>query len=110
MGLPGHPVSALVIFDLFAAPLLRVVGGEDPAGVFAPRATVRARLGQNVASQAGREDYVRVRLAQVNQLVAHPLAGKWERLNLVSADAWCHSCQRRGAGRRGGSGWIRFRV
>lgn len=29
MGLPGYPVSALVIFDLFAAPLLRIIGGED---------------------------------------------------------------------------------
>ena len=88
MGLPGHPVSALVIFDLFAAPLLRVVGGEDPAAVFAPRATVRARLSQNVASQAGREDYVRVRLAQVDgQLVAQPLPGKSGAIfNLVSAD------------------------
>ena len=88
VGLPGHPVSALVIFDLFAAPLLRVVGGEDPAGVFAPRATVRARLSQNVASQAGREDYVRVRLAHVNgQLVAEPLPGKSGAIfNLVSAD------------------------
>jgi molybdopterin molybdotransferase len=88
MGLPGHPVSALVIFDLFAAPLLRVVGGEDAAAVFAPRPTVRARLSQNVASQAGREDYVRVRLVEVNgRLMAEPLPGKSGAIfNLVSAD------------------------
>ncbi len=88
MGLPGHPVSALVIFDLFAAPLLRVAGGEDPSGVFAPRASVRARLSQNVASQAGREDYVRVRLVEVNGgLLAEPLPGKSGAIfNLVSAD------------------------
>lgn len=77
MGLPGHPVSALVIFDLFAAPLLRAVGGEDPAGVFAPRRTARARLGRNVASQPGREDYVRVRLVDgAGGLVAEPLPGQ----------------------------------
>jgi molybdopterin molybdotransferase len=88
LGLPGHPVSALVIFDLFAAPLLRVVGGEDPSGVFAPRATVRARLSQNVASQAGREDYIRVRVREVNgRLMAEPLPGKSGAIfNLVSAD------------------------
>ena len=37
MGLPGYPVSALVIFDLFAAPLIRRLGGE----VIATRAPVR---------------------------------------------------------------------
>jgi molybdopterin molybdotransferase len=88
LGLPGHPVSALVIFDLFAAPLLRVVGGEDPSGVFAPRSTLRARLSQNVASQAGREDYIRVRLVEVNGcMTAQPLPGKSGAIfNLVSAD------------------------
>ena len=88
LGLPGHPVSALVIFDLFGAPLLRVVGGEDAAGVFAPRAVARARLAQNVASQAGREDYVRVRLVERDGVrVAEPLPGKSGAIfNLVSAD------------------------
>ena len=28
LGLPGNPVSALVIFELFGAPLLRLLGGE----------------------------------------------------------------------------------
>ena len=88
MGLPGHPVSALVIFALFAAPLLRVLGGEDVATVFAPRAVVRARLSENIASQPGREDYVRVRLAERNSgLIATPLPGQSGAIfNLVSAD------------------------
>ena len=29
LGLPGYPVSALVIFDLFAAPMIRRLGGEN---------------------------------------------------------------------------------
>ncbi|MGB7950236.1 MAG: molybdopterin molybdotransferase MoeA, partial [Candidatus Binatia bacterium] len=33
MGLPGYPVSALVIFDLFAAPLIRRIGGEAVGGI-----------------------------------------------------------------------------
>lgn len=88
VGLPGHPVSALVIFELFGAPLLRVLGGEDPARVFEPRRTVRARLAQNVASQPGREDYVRVRLTEeAGVRTAHPLPGKSGAIfNLVHAD------------------------
>ena len=88
VGLPGHPVSALVIFDLFGAPLLRILGGESADTAFAPRAMTRARLAQNVASQPGREDYVRVRLAERDGVrIAQPLPGKSGAIfNLVSAD------------------------
>jgi molybdopterin molybdotransferase len=90
LGLPGHPVSALVIFELFGAPLLRVVGGEDVATVFTPRHTVRARLAENVASQPGREDHVRVQLLRAGAaLTARPLPGKSGAIfNLVHADGW----------------------
>ena len=37
MGLPGHPVSALVVFALFGAPLIRLLGGESASTAFAPR-------------------------------------------------------------------------
>jgi molybdopterin molybdotransferase len=88
VGLPGHPVSALVIFDLFAGPLLRVLEGEAADRVFEPRRVARARLAQNVASQPGREDYVRVRLARDGgRAVAHPLPGKSGAIfNLIGAD------------------------
>lgn len=88
LGLPGHPQSALVIFDIFGAPLLRVLGGEDPATVFTPLRTVRAQLTQNVASQPGREDYVRVTIAaRDGRHLATPLAGKSGAIfNLVKAD------------------------
>lgn len=88
LGLPGHPQSALVIFDLFGAPLLRVLGGEDPRTIFNPSRTVRARLSQNIASQAGREDYVRVTVSeQDGERVASPMAGKSGAIfNLVKAD------------------------
>lgn len=58
-GLPGNPVSALVTFDLFVVPTIRLLGGcvETLAKDF-----VEARLTRNVASTAGREDYVAVRL------------------------------------------------
>ncbi|HXQ24331.1 MAG TPA: gephyrin-like molybdotransferase Glp [Candidatus Acidoferrales bacterium] len=87
LGLPGHPQSALIIFDLFGTPLLRILGGEDAAAAFAPARTVRARLSQNIASQAGREDYVRVTLAERGgERIATPLAGKSGAIfNLVKA-------------------------
>ena len=59
LGLPGHPVSALVIFHILGRPLLdRLSGRKHP---HRPRA-VRARLARNLASAQGREDYVRVTL------------------------------------------------
>lgn len=88
MGLPGHPVSALVVFALFGAPLIRMIGGEPAATAFAPLRTTRARLAQNVASAPGREDYVRVILESQNGTVlARPLPGKSGAVfSLVKAD------------------------
>ena len=88
MGLPGHPVSALVVFALFGAPLIRLLGGEPVTTAFAPLRTTRAKLAQNVASAPGREDYVRVILEQKNgELLAQPLPGKSGAVfSLVKAD------------------------
>jgi molybdopterin molybdotransferase len=60
LGLPGYPVSALVIFDLFGAPMLRRLGGETLDALQRLSRTVRAKLTTNISSQLGREDYVRV--------------------------------------------------
>lgn len=88
MGLPGHPVSALVVFSLFGAPLVRMMGGEAAETAFAPSRTTRARLAQNVASAPGREDYVRVTLENRDGVqVATPLPGKSGAIfSLVQAD------------------------
>jgi molybdopterin molybdotransferase len=88
LGLPGYPVSALVIFDLFAAPLIRTLGGEDSTTASQSQRTTRAVLKTNVASQIGREDYVRVSLEKVNgQLYATPLPSKSGAIfTLVKAD------------------------
>jgi molybdopterin molybdotransferase len=69
IGLPGHPVSSLVITRLFMNPLLRAMGGESgPLDPFAGR--VRAILSRAVASKPGREDWIRVELREG---VAQPL-------------------------------------
>ena len=88
LGLPGYPVSALVIFDLFAAPLIRTLAGEATPDTPLPRRTVRAVLDTNVSSQTGREDYVRVTLKQNGDtLHASPLPHKSGAIfTLVKAD------------------------
>lgn len=88
VGLPGHPVSALVIFDLFGAPLLRRLGGECADQIFRPTRTTPALLAQNIASKPGREDYVRVRLhSEGDRTVATPIAGKSGAIfHLIAAD------------------------
>ncbi len=88
LGLPGNPVSALVIFELFGAPLLRLLGGEPVEHALAPRRQVRARLTSAVGSQRGRVDYVRVTLEEESSgWLAHPLTGgSAEIFSLARAD------------------------
>ena len=88
-GLPGNPVSAMVIADLFVVPTLYYLQGcaQPPA-----RQSVRARLTHNVASQAGRVDYVPARLRQRPGAAgpewwAEPVFGKSNQIfTLVFAD------------------------
>jgi molybdopterin molybdotransferase len=88
LGLPGYPVSALVIFDLFGAPMLRRLGGENLAALQRFSRTVRARLKTNISSQLGREDYVRVTLEREGAVfIATPLPSKSGAIfTLVKAD------------------------
>jgi len=88
LGLPGYPVSALVIFDLFAVPLLRRLVGEHVEAAISTRKTIRAILKVNIASQPGREDYVRVSLqSEEGRLYAVPLPSKSGAIfTLVKAD------------------------
>jgi len=83
-GLPGNPVSAMVIFDLVVAPTIRALLGETVQS----KQQVQARLARNIASAAGREDYVQVRLEQRNgELWAVPVFGKSNLIyTLVQAD------------------------
>lgn len=88
LGLPGYPVSALVIFDLFAAPLIRRLGGESAEALGRSARLVKAKLKTNIASQIGREDYVRVTLeGEAGGLTAMPLPSKSGAIfTLVKAD------------------------
>ena len=84
IGLPGNPVSALLV----ARQLLpRLVALHDGRPLGAP-GLVSARLSQRVASVAGREDWVAVRLSQDDgQWQATPIFGKSNLIfTLVEAD------------------------
>lgn len=59
IGLPGNPVSALVIASLFVIPVLDYLNGKTEID---PKPQVTAELTLNIPSSAGREDWVPVRL------------------------------------------------
>jgi len=68
IGLPGHPVSAMVVFDVIVGPLI----ADKSKG---PKCM--AVMGSNVASSPGRQDYVRVKLIDEDgHLKAVPILGK----------------------------------
>ena len=79
-GLPGHPVSAMVIFLVLVRPVLnRMLGLVDGNGL----TRIPARLGDNLPSQTGREDYYQVRLSREgDDFVAEPV---FRKSGLVSA-------------------------
>ncbi|MEO6026732.1 MAG: gephyrin-like molybdotransferase Glp [Candidatus Binatia bacterium] len=90
IGLPGNPTSALVIFHVFALPLLRRLGGESVEAAFAAERSVRATLSADLPSLDGREDYVRVSLASQpdGSVVATPVTGgSGDIVGFVRADA-----------------------
>ena len=74
LGLPGHPVSALLIFSLFGIAILNRLTGRARRRY---RPTVKAVLARNIASRAGRTDYVRVKLEEDGTgLKAIPVFGR----------------------------------
>jgi molybdopterin molybdotransferase len=75
-GLPGHPVSAMVIMEVLVKPLLEQLLGQT--GQFqAWGRMVTATLSRNLASTPGREDFIRVRLRSEGEVLwAEPVLGK----------------------------------
>ena len=74
IGLPGNPVSALVIASLFITPVLKALLGLRR---ILPPPGVQASLALNLPSQSGREDWFPVRLVASPQgYIAEPVFGK----------------------------------
>ena len=58
LGLPGHPASAYVVLHALAGPLLSAM-----SGVLREEKKITAILAENIPSQKGRVEFVRVRVA-----------------------------------------------
>ena len=84
-GLPGHVVSAMVVFLKVVKPFIEHISGVKG---HSSQRRVPARLSRNLSSAQGRVDYVRVKLKTVDgKLVAEPLLGKSGLINtMVKAD------------------------
>jgi len=85
-GLPGHVVSAMVVFSQVVKPFIEHVSGyRDTPG---PQVRLSAKLSRNLASAQGRVDYIRVRLVdKAGAIWAEPILGKSGLINtMVKAD------------------------
>ena len=88
LGLPGHPVSALVIAQIFLAPFLDYLHGaplkKGPAGHW-----IDATLAVSIHSEIGLEEYIRMSIeeAEDGTRTAYPVMGKSGMLStLTKAD------------------------
>ena len=74
IGLPGNPVSALVIAILFVEPVIDALHGLRVPRIH-PR--IMASIAINLASQSGREDWMPVKLSrEAGSYIADPIFGK----------------------------------
>jgi molybdopterin molybdotransferase len=85
IGLPGNPVSALVVAGLFVVPVIRRLLGANDSGI---KPQIQAKLTLNIASETGREDYLPVKLTQSEEgWLAEPVFGRSNLIfTLVRAD------------------------
>ena len=88
IGLPGNPVSALLVAQQIVVPIIKHALGES----LHPQATVRATLSSNIPSTTGREDCIPVRLVENDGVLhADPVFGKSNLIyTLVRADGLLH--------------------
>lgn len=75
VGLPGHPVSALTIFYVLLKPILS----------YTPFSKIQAVMKVNIASQAGRDDFIPVVLGGSGEVKeAYPLLGKSGMMSILA--------------------------
>jgi len=74
-GLPGHVVSAMVVFKMVIEPFIRHISGLNAPVI--KKQSSPARLSRNIASTQGRVDYIRVRIFHKDgERWAEPVLGK----------------------------------
>jgi len=74
IGLPGHPVSCMVIFYLMVRPIIfKMLSYKEE---YPERKFLRAKISVNVPSVSGREEYIRVSLKELGgEIWAEPVPG-----------------------------------
>ena len=84
IGNPGYPVSAVLSFEQFAAPLIAGLAGKRPT----PRPTLMVHPAQNLPSKPGLTEFIRATLGRVgDKVIATPLPrGAGTITSLVRAD------------------------
>lgn len=87
IGIPGYPVSAYFVFDIYVKTLMDLWYGRDHY----ERPTVKAILSKRLMSSMKHQEYVRMKLGMVKELlVATPLSrGAGVTMSLVKADGIC---------------------
>ncbi len=86
-GLPGYPTSAMIIFDVFVAPLIRKLAGIAEKG----RKKIAARAAMRIHSAKGRYEYLLVNLVSGGDgtFSAYPvLTGSGAITTLAEADGY----------------------
>jgi len=87
LGVPGYPVSAIVVFEQFVKPLMAMLLRERcPA-----RRRVTARVRRKMPGKLGTEEFVRVRLAYIRgEIIASPMKrGAGQISSIAHADGRC---------------------
>lgn len=84
IGVPGYPVSAWVVFEIFMKPLIMSWSGKKAK----ERKIVKAVLSRRLVSSLKNKEYVRIKLGKVkDNLIATPLSrGAGVTMSLVRAD------------------------
>ncbi len=87
IGLPGYPTSAMVVFDVFVAPILRKLSGLGEK----IRGSIKAKAAMRLYSAGGRYEYMLVNLVQGSEkeYSAYPiLTGSGAITTLAEADGF----------------------
>lgn len=82
IGMPGQPVSSLVVYKVIVSPLIRKLTGYS----LMQKNNVKAFCGENYASAPGREEYFMVELNEKEDIIyALPVHGKSGMITTISS-------------------------
>lgn len=88
LGIPGYPVSAQLVFNLFARPILYKKQGINPPEEVA----INCHVSRKLASNMGVDEFIYANVAKIkDKYVAYPLSrGAGITTSLVKADGYIH--------------------